>query len=345
MLSAGGVAAFLGGGSVVLGSARRAAADVVNADLFVHRGTRTMIDGLVVPFLGFGSTRDRLEVPSGLLDVETGDTVNVTITNLTDVSVGFAVPGAGVNSSPVAKGTTRTVSFPAPDRPGTYYYVGTVNGSADTGRALGATGAMVVRPRSAANSVSANYPGVQGNRQPLFGRQQAAGIPGTWAQERVWLSAELNPTTARDLAGGQVSLPSDPEPEYFLMNGLSGMLSAEDHQTNITGRAGGLGQPGDATLVRMINTGRAPRSIHIHGNHFWVLSHPRTPWIVGAIKDTVTVPPGLTVDILVPLETPPDSFPVTDRAQKYVIHDHIEMAQTASGGHYPSGMVSELIFE
>jgi hypothetical protein len=34
---------------------------------------------------------------------------------------------------------------------------------------------------------------------------------------------------------------------------------------------------------------------------------------------------------------------MVNRAQKYVVHDHIEMAETASGGHYPAGMVSELI--
>jgi FtsP/CotA-like multicopper oxidase with cupredoxin domain len=93
----------------------------------------------------------------------------------------------------------------------------------------------------------------------------------------------------------------------------------------------------------MIDTGRAPRSVHLHGNHFWVLSHPDMPWIVGAFKDTVRVPAGGTVDVLVPLETPPDSVPRVNRAQKYVVHDHIEMAETASGGHYPAGMVSELI--
>ena len=123
------------------------------------------------------------------------------------------------------------------------------------------------------------------------------------------------------------------------------MLAAEDPATYLHGRAGGLGRPGDSTLVRLVNTGRAPRSVHFHGNHFWVLSHPDTPWIVGALKDTVRVPPGTAVDILFPMESPPDSFPVTPRAQKYVVQDHIEMAETASGGHYPAGMVSALIFE
>ena len=340
------------GGSAVLGSATRAAADVVNATLYVANGERTMIDGLVVPFVGFGSTPDRLELPSGQLEVQTGDTVNLEVVNRSSLPVGFHIAAsagyAGVTAAPIPVGGRRTITFTAPATPGTHFYTGAVSGSADTGRALGATGPLVVLPRTGGRtSVDALFPGVRARarRQPMFGVGTPPALPATVVQERTWLFGELNPTTARDLAGGRVSLPSDPEPEYFLINGLSGMLSAEDKLTNITGTAGGLGVAGDATLVRMINTGRAPRSIHLHGNHFWVLSHPDTPWLVGVHKDTVRIPPGGAVDMLVPLEAPPDSYPVTNRAQKYVVHDHIEMAETASGGHYPSGMVSDLILE
>ena len=87
-----GAVAASAGGSVVLGSVTRAAADVVNGALFVLDGERTMIDGLVVPFVGFGSTPDRPELPSGQLEVQTGDTVNLTITNDSSLPVGFAIP-------------------------------------------------------------------------------------------------------------------------------------------------------------------------------------------------------------------------------------------------------------
>jgi FtsP/CotA-like multicopper oxidase with cupredoxin domain len=350
-LGLGGLLTVTVGGSVVLSSASRAAADVVNASLWVAHGERIMIDGLVVPFVGFGSRPDKLELPSGQLEVQTGDTVNIDLTNGSTLPCGFTVPAgpgfAGYTGAPIAPGASARFTFTAPAQPGTYFYVGTVSGSVETGRALGATGALVVLPRTSRTSVEDLFPGVaaKARRQPLFGTLQATALPTTIAQERTWLFSELNPTTARDLAGGAISLPDDPEPEYFLINGLSGMLALEDHHTNVPGRAGGLGQPGDATLIRNINTGRAPRSVHLHGNHFWVLSHPDTPWLVGSFKDTVRVPPGTAVDILFPFETPPDSMPVVNRAQKYVVHDHIEMAETASGGHYPSGMVSELIFE
>ncbi|MGY1740808.1 MULTISPECIES: multicopper oxidase domain-containing protein [unclassified Blastococcus] len=333
-------------GSGLLASAERAAADVVNAQLFALDGERIMIDGLVVPVLGFGSAPDRVEIPGGRLEVETGDTVDLTLTNGTARQIGLAVPGVpGVPSEPVPPGASRTISFTAPDRPGTFVYIGTIDGSADTGRALGAAGALVVRARGAAGSIEANFPGAlaRARRQPLFGTQPVA-VPTAIVQERTWLFAELNPATARDLAGGRVALPTDPEPEYFLINGISGMLAVEDPATYLEGEAGSLTAPGDATLVRMINTGRAPRSVHFHGNHVWVLSHPDTPWIVGTNKDTVRVPPGTAVDVLFPFTTPPDSYPVVDRAQKYVVHDHIEMAETAGGGHYAGGMVSEAAF-
>src|SRR3712207_9353847 len=77
LLKAAAGAVVIGvGGAIPLGSATRAAADVVNAGLFLGHGERTMIDSLVVPFLGFGSTPDRLETPRWELGGEnrgTGD--------------------------------------------------------------------------------------------------------------------------------------------------------------------------------------------------------------------------------------------------------------------------------
>src|SRR3712207_3491143 len=94
LLKGAAASVVVGGLGVVvpLGTATRAAADVVNAELVLAPGERAMIDGLVIPFLGFGSTPDRLERPSGQLEVQTGDTVNLTITNRSTQPVGFAVP-------------------------------------------------------------------------------------------------------------------------------------------------------------------------------------------------------------------------------------------------------------
>ena len=175
------------GGAHLLTSATRASADVVNAELVAQGGERTMIDGLVVPFVGFGSTPGRLELPSGQLEVQTGDTVNLAITNHSTMPVGFTVPGVpGASMAPVPQGATRTLSFKAPAKPATYLYVGTVNGSAATGRPLGAAGALVVLPRGLRSSVDVLCPGVRGRarRQPMFGVGVAPGMPATIVQER-----------------------------------------------------------------------------------------------------------------------------------------------------------------
>ena len=251
-LGLGGLATVVAGGSSVLATTRNASADVVNGTLFVSSGERIMIDGLRVPVVGFGSTRDRVELPGAQIEVQPGDTVNLTITNAAAMPVGFSVHGVpGTELAPLAPGATGTVSFTAPSAPGTWFYVGTVSGSADTGRALGATGALVVLPTGARGDIAAAYPGVlaRARRQPMFGTMTPPALPTTVRHERTWLFSELNPTTARDLAGGRVALPSDPEPEYFLINGISGMLSVEDPQTKLDGRAGGLGQLGDAYLL------------------------------------------------------------------------------------------------
>ena len=119
------------GASAVLGTAHRAAADLVRGTLVVSRGTRTMIDGLVVPVVGFGGVSGRVELPAGRLEVQVGDTVELTIRNATDLPTGFAVPGLpGATAPPVPPGATRRFSFRAPSTPGTYFYVGTVSGSA-----------------------------------------------------------------------------------------------------------------------------------------------------------------------------------------------------------------------
>src|SRR5215210_1389969 len=118
----GALAAVGAGTSTVLLETNRAAADVVKASLFVVGGERTMIDGLVVPFVGFGAAPDRLELPSGQLEVQTGDTVVIDLTNNSTLPVGFHVDAgagfAGFDAPPLAVGGKRTITFTAPSQPG-----------------------------------------------------------------------------------------------------------------------------------------------------------------------------------------------------------------------------------
>lgn len=192
---------------------------------------------------------------------------------------------------------------------------------------LGLAGALIVLPR--------------GDHSRPIRLPQGVRLPGGTAvvQEYTWLMSEIDPVLgARARAGQPLDLRAF-EPEYFLINGLSGVLAVEDPNTTLGGKIG------QRTLLRMINAGRAYRSIHMHGNHYGVLTAPDRPWVVGTFLDTLRIPPGSHADVLIPFEAPPDAVPRVTRGQKYVVHDHIEMAETAHGGLYAGGMVSELVFE
>ena len=115
-LGLGGLATVVAGGTSVLTTTRSASAAVVSGTLFVTAGERTMIDGLRVPVVGFGTTRDRVELPGAQIEVQPGDTVNLTITNTAAMPVGFSVPGvAGAALAPLAsRARPGTLTFPAP---------------------------------------------------------------------------------------------------------------------------------------------------------------------------------------------------------------------------------------
>lgn len=103
-----------------------------------------------------------------------------------------SVPGVpGAELRPLARGATGTLTFQAPQKPGTWCYVGTVSGSAATGRALGATGALVVHPTGPRGDVERMYPGVLAFAASLEpdGVHLRADLPGGSAICFIWTSA------------------------------------------------------------------------------------------------------------------------------------------------------------
>ncbi len=319
-----------GGGSTLLRLATAADARSVDVHLYVAAGLRTMIDGRPVRVVGFGSTPGRVELPGARLEVEAGDTVTVAVTNADRVPHDFTVPGV-VSSGPVAPGRTVTTTFVAP-APGTYAYRSTLQG--DVERTLGLYGPMLVYPRG-------GLPGPGPRPLPLLLPDDvAAAANGLFpdalqiAREYTWVLSELDSRLSAAAATGPVTADGY-LPDYFLINGMSGVLAIEDESTGLHGSVG------DRTLLRMVNMGLLPRSIHVHGNHVVLLTHVDA-FLLGSEKDTVRIPPGGVADVLVPFVPPPDAWPPVRGGQQYPVHDHIEMSQTANGGLYPSGMISEL---
>jgi hypothetical protein len=128
-------------------------------------------------------------------------------------------------------------------------------------------------------------------------------------------------------------------------------------------------EPGQ--LIRMVNTGIAVHQPHFHGNHVRLLAHNcermdrAEPKLVnGSLefemwKDVVRMEPLDRKDVMLPVKAPPDSvvlphqigphsadavqpreeFPEWD----YPMHRHDEMSQTAAGGLYPNGALSDWV--
>ena len=194
---------------------------------------------------------------------------------------------------------------------------------------------------------------------------------------RIWLFTQVDPRLnerVRALGAGAlfdaVQFQRDFLPRYFLINGRSGAFSAHDQATALEGF---IGEP---HLVRQLNAGLAAPSSHLHSNHFYVLAINNVVQENVVQPDTMTlaaVQPqsgnpffsgGSTLDWLVPFIRPPDiagnpntplrelipeelSLVIGNVPQsplRYPMHDHAEQSQTAAGGNYPEGDVTDIVF-
>jgi hypothetical protein len=128
-------------------------------------------------------------------------------------------------------------------------------------------------------------------------------------------------------------------PDYFTINGRTGFFAAGNH--NISP----MGNVGEPALLRVVNTGLADSSPHIHGNHVYLTS------VNGQVQenvhfiDTWIMRPLDRKDLLLPFMLPPDIPPaawppVQERFPlRYPMHDHNEISQSAAGANYPQGLV------
>lgn len=194
---------------------------------------------------------------------------------------------------------------------------------------------------------------------------------------RIWLFTQVDPRLnelVRTLGAGAVfdavQFQRDFLPRYFLINGRSGVFAAHDHASALEGF---IGEP---FLVRQLNAGLATPSNHLHSNHYYVLAINNVVQENVVQPDTMSLTPvqtqagdpfftgGSTVDWLVPLIRPHDipGNPATPLRElipeelslvignvpqsplRYPMHDHTEQSQTAAGGNYPQGDVTDILF-
>jgi hypothetical protein len=101
-------------------------------------------------------------------------------------------------------------------------------------------------------------------------------------------------------------------------------------------------------LIRVVNTGVASHSPHWHGNHVFVVESNGTPAKSGIVleKDTIRIPALQRISVLLPIHVGLDAWPPLDpvagfEEQQFPMHCHAEMSQTARGGLYPMGMLTD----
>jgi FtsP/CotA-like multicopper oxidase with cupredoxin domain len=284
-------------------------------DLFVTEGDTMMVDGKSVYVRTFSPVEGKVSLPGPLMLVAERDELVISITNTLSAPHGFSIAGV-VDSGPIAPGETKVLRLAAPPA-GTYLYQDPVD--VPFNRLLGLHGALVTMPADGTNTP---YAGA-----PAFTRQWVwvtENIDSVWSEQ-----ARLGGTTTLDAI----------VPDYFLINGRSGVDSVHDPSITIHGK---LYEP---ALVRILNAGVATHAMHFHGNHLDVLRHNSQPAPYAMRKDTIMMPGGFTKEALLPLRPPPDMWPPMEQwgpelTLSYPMHCHAEMSQTAGGGLYPNGMLA-----
>jgi hypothetical protein len=137
-------------------------------------------------------------------------------------------------------------------------------------------------------------------------------------------------------------------PRYFTINGVSGVQSTENLvtvpvfpvQDPLASQVG--------VYIRVVNTGVATHSPHWHGNHFFVVERNAVAQKPGFVleKDVMRLRPLARNGVLLPIHTGLDAWPPLDPTQgfveqQYPMHCHAEMSQTAAGGLYPMGALTD----
>ncbi len=267
--------------------------------LRAREGTMGTVDGKTLYARGFADGDRVLTVPGPVLWANEGDAINITLEN--DSLQDHAVAVQGVAAGPLVPPSGKaTLSFTAP-RPGAYgYYDPTAS---PLNRALGMYGALVVMPlNSAGDEVW--------DGGPRFSRQY------------LQIVSELDESW-NTLAGlGQLPDVSAYRPNYFFLNGRGFPDSELDPNVHIRGTVG------ETILLRWVNAGLVPHSLHTHGYHFRIVQVNGVPQLGFREKDNVPVYPLQTLDVLIRFDQP----------GQYPIHDHILMANTGNGV-YPKGIM------
>lgn len=295
------------------------------------------------------------DCPGPTLFATQGDQIQITITNNLDEPHNLAIPEFGYNSGSIpADGAPHVAPTLTVGAPGTYLYYDTLN--APVNRVMGLHGALVSMPAVKSGTKWTPYSAAQVTFQvqALFNDLGTGHWPGlAWEEGNaatltppfrhyIWLLHQASPplfaevgnfTPGADFPAAQFvnrflgsaanqtfnthedNPPSD-VPQYFTGGGQSGHFEHNNPVLTLMARAG------EPCVLSVLNAGLMSHSMHIHANHFYILSvdgvvqglpDPSDPTLTkpGVIwVDTWTAnyweAPSHRYDVLLPFHRPPD---------------------------------------
>ncbi len=351
---------------------------VVAQTFYITEGELNMMDatgvGTLVPFRSFNinDVAGELNVPGKAMIVNQGDTVEITIVNrlqsVHNFTINHIVNGVNVviaDSGVIPAGETRVVSFTAGE-PGTYRYEdATIVNKMKLNSMVGMHGGFAVMP------IDVNSGNPISNQLTVGSRK--------FVQQLFWVFNDVDPRFNNSIING-TALGGGYKftPQYFTMNGLSGRPPAPQNGSPVVSPGYGdpefdsmhdprsmlVGALGDRALMRCINFGMAKHSMHIHANHLeWLTENGNmVDGMMDAdpVQTTKDVIPlngrGGLCDVIYPFDPPPDSYPefteatvqlAKDEGRKiaYPMHFHDEMTQSAKGGSYLFGTMTDVFYE
>lgn len=346
-------------------------------DLSMEAAMVEMVDGTLVFHWLFSSPSSGPNFPGPVIFATTGDDITINITNNLFEPHAFQITGTRIMTPPIPPGRTRSIRFTAPAA-GTYLYMDPLNDPVH--RVLGLHGALVVSPAGGNTPYSSPTPAVQQlfndlGTTPQFPKNALSPVGWDPARFRIWLQHQIDPAfnaqAQADYLAGRASTVSSSQmkanflPRYFTISGKSGAFASHDKAIKMQGQ---IGQP---MLVRILNAGLFTHSNHLHANHFYVTSAnnavqdnvvaldaqitrplDRFDWLVPFLR-----PPDIAGDNTVPLRSlipnelaltisgPNGSPGVPQSPLAYPMHCHMEPSQTAAGGNYPQGSVTDFYFD
>jgi FtsP/CotA-like multicopper oxidase with cupredoxin domain len=320
-------------GSAMLSWAPRSEAVTISKTYYINDGTRTMPDGVSVYFKSFGDSATALSIPASSIICQEGDTLSITVVNRLLVTHNFVIGGLTAGAPPlastgnIASGATGTISFTIPTgAAGSYLFYDNVT---SYNRFLGLHGGLAIMPSGSSTTLYPNSP--------------------TFKKQLFWIFNDIDPAL-NNAVQLNAAIPATFTPRYFTINGLSSRPPGASGHGDPTidalfdPRSKLSGSIGDRTLLRILNAGMCSHSVHTHANHMEWLTNNGTIRPSVWKKDSLYLRNSLgKIDSIFPFAAPPDAYPAVTTGH-FPMHLHDEMSQTAGGGLYQFGSMTEIEF-